>query len=187
LIKKSSFSSILFILFISLFVLSCGEKEDKPDTVNGEGFQWKERVTIDDIPDTPLKGMLNGKEINFEYVNFEQWRGSGDNVINFGNKKPNQNCGYVENDEAFHFMRKSADIEPGELIKETFASTLDGYYGDFHFVNEGEIERTNFEWNCALVITEMNDSTIKGKIAMCFNGPTKSWIAGTFEAIRCYN
>ncbi|MCB0723603.1 MAG: hypothetical protein KDC73_02795 [Ignavibacteriae bacterium] len=179
--------SYLLIIITSVLVLSCGDGEKKPDTINGEGFQWKENISIADIPDTPLKGMLRGKEINFEYINFEQWRGSGDNVFNFGSKKPEQNCGYVENDEAFHLMRKSGEITTGEVLKSNFSSTLDGYFGDFHYNKDGEIEKVSVEWNCALVITEMNDSLVKGKIAMCFNSPYKSWIAGTFEALRCYN
>ena len=47
--------------------------------------------------------------------------------------------------------------------------------------------KSTVEWNCILVITSKEEKTIKGKIAMCFKDDTKSWIAGTFEAIRCYN
>ncbi len=179
--------TLLLLVVLPFFVLSCGNNEDKPQTDNKEGFQWKENISIEDIPDTPLKGMLRGREISFEYINFEQWRGSGDNVLNFGNKRPSQDCGYVENDEAFHLMRKSAEMTTGEVVKPNFSSTLDGYFGDFHYNNNGEIETVSVEWNCALVITEMTETTVKGKIAMCFNSPYKSWIAGTFEALRCYN
>ena len=177
---------ILFFL-LALAFFSCGDKNDDIDRKGDGSFQWKETLTLDDIPDSPVKGMLNGTEVNFEYINFEQWRGSGDNVINFSDKKPNQNCGYVENDNAFHLMRKSGDIGVGELLKESFSSNLDGFVGDYHFFKEGDIETVDVQWNCALIITDINEKTVTGKIAMCFNDEKKSWIAGTFEAIRCSN
>jgi hypothetical protein len=42
-------------------------------------------------------------------------------------------------------------------------------------------------WNCALVITGMDENSVKGKIAICYKDENGSWIAGTFEAIRCNN
>ena len=181
--------SIVVLMFVSLFFVSCNEKQTdtKQDGPTGE-FLWSESIKISDIPNQELKGLLNGRPIDFEYINFEQWRGSGDNVFNFGNIIPRQNCGYVENDEAFQIIRKGAEFQEGELIKESFAKSLDGFIADYHYFDGiDQITNVRVDWNLALVIEEMTENRVKGRIAMCFNDEAKSWIAGNFEAIRCYN
>lgn len=136
----------------------------------------------------PIKGYINGKEISLNYINFEQWRGSRDNILNFGDTKPKNNCGYVESDNSIHLIRKADEIKPGEFLKSSFEQNLDGYiaYYDTLSVKDSD-KKTSLQWNCALVITEMNEKTVKGKIALCFRDDKKSWIAGTFEAVRCNN
>lgn len=85
-------------------------------------------------------------------------------------------------------MRKGAEIQTGELIKEDFSKSLDGFVADFHYFDGKEdISVVRVDWNLALVIEEMTENRVKGRIAMCFNDEAKSWIAGNFEAIRCYN
>jgi len=73
-------------------------------------------------------------------------------------------------------------------IKASFDQSLDGYisYYDTANVKSGD-NKSSVQWNCALVITSMDDKTVKGKIAICFKDDKKSWLAGTFQAIRCYN
>ena len=103
----------ILILFLALVLFACdkkGEETGKTEGNNGT-FTWKEDLKKEDIPDTPIKGMLNGAEFKPDYINFETWRGSGDNVLNFGNKAPQQSCGFVENDAAFHLTRKAGDIK----------------------------------------------------------------------------
>lgn len=170
-------------------ISSCGKEEKKEALINsGKDFTWKPELKITEIPDMPVKGFINGKEVKMDYINFEQWRGSGDNVLNFGDVKPKNNCGFVENDNSFHLIHKSGEIKTGELLKATFEQNLDGYlaYFDTTKTIESDVKSTT-GWNCALIITEMNDKTVKGKIAICFKDEKKSWIAGTFEAVRCYN
>lgn len=136
----------------------------------------------------PVKGSINGKEIKIEYINFEKWRGSGDNVINLGDVKPKNNCGYVESGSSFHVIHKSGEIKTGELLKATFDQNLDGYIAYYDTVKAGVTEfKSAIPWNCALVITEINENKVKGKIAVCFKDDSKSWVAGTFEAIKCNN
>jgi len=180
-----------YILFIALIFLfsSCGKKDDANKVQNsakGE-FRWMESLSPDKIPDTPIKGFINGKQVNIEYVNFEKWRGSGDNVINFSDKKPKQNCGFIENDMAFHLTRANGSFDEGEFVKDGFNKNIDGYSAEFHYYADNNIKKVSAQWNCAFVITEINDKTVKGKIAICFKDDAKSWIAGTFEAVRCNN
>jgi hypothetical protein len=179
---------VLTILLIFTFA-SCNKKEEQSSENNSSNeFTWKSDLKVADIPDIPIKGFINGKEIKIDYNNFEQWRGSGDNVLNFGDVKPKNNCGYVENDNSFHLLHKSGEIKIGELLKASFAQNLDGYIAYYDTTSENHIEKkTSTDWNCALVIISMDDKSVKGKIALCFKDGKGSWIAGTFEAIRCFN
>ncbi len=180
----------ILILFIPLILSSCGKKNNSPESVPSDTpgiFKWSENISVSQIPDIPLKGMINGKDINFEYINFENWRGTNDNVLNFGDKAPKQNCGYIENDNAFHLTKLKGNFTEGEFVKDSFGKILTEYSADYHITENGEINKTSVPWNCALLITEINAKTVKGKIAMCFKDEKKSWIAGNFAAIRCFN
>jgi hypothetical protein len=176
------------MFFCSGIFYSCSKEDKKKDENNLSEFGWSEEIGLENIPDIPLKGFINGKEIEIVYINFEQWRGSGDNVLNFGNKGPKQVCGYIEGDDAFHLMHKSGEIKEGEFLKSSFLQQMDEYVAYFHYTDEnGEMKKISVPWNCALIITSMEENIVKGKIAMCFNDELKSWIAGTFEAARCFN
>jgi len=184
-----SLIKLSLLIFAVLVSMSCGKKEDKPNTVNtnpGE-FSWSENVYVNNIPVYPLKGKIYGKDINFEYVNFEVWRGSNDNVINFGSRAPKQKCGYIENDNAFHLSRLGGMFEEGDFVKESFGKNIDGFIADFHITVDNNTKKISVPWNCALVITDINEDVVKGRIAMCFKDDAKSWIAGTFTALRCFN
>lgn len=177
------------MLFFFVSLISCGKKQDQPqDQQSGsDKFLWKPELRIADIPDFPVKGFMNGKEIKIDYINFEKWRGSGDNVLNFGDIKPANNCGYVENSNSFHLMHKGGNIEKGELLKSTFDKNLDEYVSFYESAGVKEEGKKSIPWNCALVITDIGDKTVKGKIAICYKDDKFSWIAGTFEAIKCNN
>jgi hypothetical protein len=185
---KLLYSLALTILLIFM-LSSCNKKQEQSSENNpGNEFTWKTDLKITDIPDIPIKGFIDGKAIRIDYINFEQWRGSGDNVLNFGDVKPKNNCGYIENDNSFHLLHKNAEIKIGELLKASFAQNLDGYIAYYDTTSENHVEKkTSMDWNCALVITSMDDKFVKGKIVLCFKDEKKSWIAGTFEAIRCFN
>lgn len=188
-IRKYSSLFLILIALCSFLIQGCKKSEEvKPVTDNsGKGFTWKDKLSITDIPDSPVKGMIKGKELKIEYINFENWRGSGDNVINFGSKKPSQNCGYVENDDAVQLMKKSGDIPKGEFVKTSFDINMDGFVANYHYTEKENMKNVSVPWNCALFIEEITDDVVKGKIAICFKDETKSWIAGKFEAIRCSN
>jgi len=181
---------VLFILLI-LFLNGCGKKQDNSGTTPADknNFTWNDVINADRIPDFPVKGMMNGKEFKVEYVNFEYWRGSDDNVINFASKPPRQNCGsFADDDSGFRLTKKAGQFKEGTFLKDSFNTPIEGTVADFHF-SSGKDNTKNMtpEWNCALVITDINSKTVKGKIAICFKDDSKSWVAGTFEAVRCNN
>jgi hypothetical protein len=177
------------ILFVSFFLISsgCTKKSDNTDNKTQQNksgeFGWKDGISASDIPDFPVKGNLEGREVQFQYINFEKWRGSGDNVINFSLVKPAQNCGFIEGYSGFTFMSKGAAINPGETVKAKFVDdpkTLQAYF------QQGDMKSSAL-WNSALIIESMTDKVVKGKIAVFFNDEKKSWVAGKFEAVICNN
>jgi hypothetical protein len=167
---------------------SCNKKEENNQTnlKNGE-FVWSENLSAKDIPGFPIKGKIDGKDINISYINFEQWRGSNDNVINFSDKSPKNKCGFIENDNAFHITKIGGNMKEGDFIKDNFIKNLEGFSADFHVTENEDMKKITVGWNLALVIDDMDENFVRGKIAMCFKDDKKSWIAGKFEAVRCNN
>lgn len=121
--------------------------------------------------------------MQFVYINFERWRGSNDDVINFSIGKPEQNCGFIENFEGFSIINKGAEIKTGDWLKAKFSDEPKTYLA--FFKNAGG--KSSSEWNCALNIESISDKAVKGKIAVFFNDDSKSWVAGKFEAVICNN
>lgn len=169
-----------------MFFAGCGNKsgENTQNTTDKKGeFGWKDNISTGDIPDFPVKGMIEGKEVQFGYINFEKWRGANDNVINFSAAKPEQNCGFIEGFTGFTLINKGSAISQGEWVKAKFSDDPKTYQA---FFKQGEQKSTD-QWNCALVIESITDKTAKGKIALFFNDEKKSWVAGKFEAAICNN
>lgn len=179
---------LLLILLQTVFAFQACDKgsdnKEKPSTedVNKE-FGWRDNISVSDIPDFPAKGMIAGKEVQFAYINFEKWRGSGDNVLNFSLSKPGQNCGFIENFEGFTLMNKGGEFKQGEWIKAKFADDPAAYHANFKIAGASSTEN----WNCALYIESIGEKTVKGKIALFFDDGSRSWAAGNFEAIICNN
>ncbi len=176
---------VLFFSAVLIFSSGCGKKSDDKTTTGSDKkeFGWKDNITSSDIPDFPVKGYIGGKEVQFAYINFEKWRGSKDNVINFSLVKPEQNCGFIENFEGFTILNKGSEIKQGPFVKSKFADDPASYQVSF---KQGG-NKSSDPWNCALEIESITDKTVKGKIALFFNDGSKSWLAGKFEATLCNN
>jgi len=178
------------LFLLSLILLSsCNKKEESTNQQNSTSgeFSWRETISVKDIPNTPIKGKIDGKDFNPSYIVFEQWRGSNDNVFVFSDKSPQNKCGFIENDNGFNLTKLGAEFKEGEFVKDSFIKNLEGYSADFHITENEDMKKITAGWNVALIITEINDEVVKGKIAMCFKDEKKSWIAGTFEAQVCNN
>jgi hypothetical protein len=175
---------IFTLVVLLVLTFGCDKKADENKTQsNTNEFGWTDGVSGADIPDFGVKGNLEGKEVQFAYVNFERWRGSNDNVINFSLVKPVQNCGFIENFSGFTLISKGAAFNQGEWIKAGFGD--DNKNHDAYFKSGSK--KSSEAWNCALNIESINDKTVKGKIILFFNDGVKSWVAGGFEAVICNN
>ena len=178
----------ILLLFVSFFLISfqaCDKKADDESHARNQNkeFGWKDNASVTDIPDFPVKGKLEGKEVQFQYINFERWRGSADNVFNFSIVMPAQDCGFIDDFSGFTLINKEASIVQGEFVKASFSDDPKTYQA--FFKNEGQ--KSTVEWHCALNIESISEKSVTGKIALFFNDEKKSWLAGKFEAIVCNN
>jgi hypothetical protein len=180
-----------YIIIFGLIILSaCGKDEVKKEIVTGNNstFNWKDDLSVSDIPDFEIKGSLNGKEVRFSYIVFEIWRGSNDNVLNFSTVKAEQQCGYIENYQGFQLINKGNAITKEGYVKAKFVDESKTYQAFFRYLNsDGTSFKSDAGWNCALNIDKITDKIVSGKVAICFNDERKSWIAGKFEAVVCNN
>ena len=186
---KKLFSFYIIILGLSILT-GCGKDEVKKEIITGNNstFNWKDDLSVLDIPDFEIKGSLNGKEVRFPYIVFEKWRGSNDNVLNFSTVKAEQQCGYIENYQGFQLINKGKSITKEGFVKAKFGDEPETYRAFFRYLNsDGTSFKSDAGWNCALRIENISDKIVSGKVAICFNDERKSWIAGKFEAVVCNN
>ncbi len=181
--------NFLVLTLISVFVLlfgSCNKdsKEEKQNVTGKTEVGWKDGVSVSDIPDSPVKGNLNGKEVQFQYIVFEKWRGSNDNVLVFSLTKPTQPCGYIDEFQGFQLINKGNPINPGEWEKSKFGDDPKTYQSFFSVAGS---DRSSVNWDCALAIESADSKSVKGKIALYFNDEKKSRVEGKFEASICNN
>jgi hypothetical protein len=170
----------------------CGcEKKPKNQNqlpANTSQFQWLDGIALQNIPAFSIKGFLGGKEVNFSYIDFERWHGSDDNVLKFSIVKPPQPCGFIDKFEGVEITRKGKSIEIGSYGKEHFTDDFPGFNVVYKVGSgDGNITESNYSWNLSMMIDSTNDKLTYGRIALCFNDESKSWIAGKFEANICNN
>jgi hypothetical protein len=179
----------LFILLAVLVISGCNKKTEEQNRSSGSGeFIWKENLTASDIPDFPVKAFLNGKAVQINYIVFEVWRGSNDNVLNFSLIKPEQQCGFIQNYQGFQLFSKGAKMNRGEWSRTKFDDNPGNHQAFYSFIiSDSTSYKSDCDWNCSLEIDNISHKIVSGKIAICFNDKYKSWIAGRFEAAVCNN
>lgn len=178
----------IFVLVLAamMFIQGCSkqDKQNNQTQTDKKEIGWKDGVSANDIPDSPLKATLGGKEIQFAYVCFEKWRGSGDNVLVFSLNKPSQPCGFIEDFQGVVLTSKGAPINQGELTKSKFGDDPKNLTASFSLAGQ---DKFSGAWDCSLVIESIDTKSVKGRIALYFNDDKKSQAAGKFEASICNN
>jgi hypothetical protein len=178
-----------FLLFLYFGLGGCTKKADfdKVNTSKSD-FVWTDDLAKADIPDFPVRGFLNGKSVQIEYTAYEIWRGTSDNVLNFSLVRPKQPCGYIDNYQGFQFLDKGGSITRGVWSKSRFGDESGTRQASFKYLApDGNEYRSDESWNCYLDIENISPEKVIGKIAVCFNDKSKSWLAGRFEAMICNN
>jgi hypothetical protein len=186
-VKNLGLYAFLVLLYFGLS--GCNKKADidKVNT-NKVDFVWTDDLSKDNIPDFPVRGFLDGKAVKIEYTALEIWRGTHDNVLNFSLVKPKQPCGYIDNYQGFQFLDKGGSISRGVWSKSRFNDEPGTHQASFKYITlDGNKYSSTANWNCYIDIENISPKTVIGKIAVCFNDESKSWLAGRFEAMICNN
>ncbi len=186
--KSFDFFFLSIVLGLIIIVSGCNKKPETVVIQNKMEFSWNQHLTMQEVPDFPVKGFLRGKEITFSYINCEKWRGPDDNVLTFSLVSPKQNCGFIEDFQGVKVTRKGRTFEIGKYEKNDFDDNFPDFQVSF-IMKSGDgspVEYSN-NWNLALSIDSISEKNVSGKLALCFNDDSKSWIAGKFEMPVCNN
>lgn len=172
------------------------EDEVEPAAVVSE-FEWTDSPTVDQIPDGPIVGMLNGRPFEAELVRV---RKSDEDTyqLEILNKAPESGdpTAMVMGEDAWQLRFTRTEGETGAvewaISDEKDFGTEHVYYWYAQGEGQGPMS-VNHPWGAALEITEWTLSedeenekilgTVTGKIALVMNDDETSWCAGEFEAV----
>lgn len=171
--KKGVYYSVAFVL-IAVFAFSC-TKKDK---------YWSSSVKGGGIPDTPVVGKINDKEIAVAYVRVKKW--DDHYSWDFSNKPAESQCDIILDDDAVHFSSKI--LRTGTFEKKTDQEIeFDDYHAYYHYEQEdGSPMSINPSWAAKIVVASFDKEkkTITGWVDIRFDDG-KTQIAGKFSGDLC--
>jgi hypothetical protein len=160
-------------------------------------FMWSETPTLDQIPASPITGMINGKPFIVKMVRVDHklddlWLDMADAAPAWEAAIPNSK---VEVELSIKIPQGTASSIVKALKDPEDATTGHPWY---HYKVSGSKNEAskNPPWAGALEIDEWKMAPpsyafvtghLKGKVAICFNDGAKSWVAGTFDCIEISN
>lgn len=166
-----------------------------PEPVEIAAFEYTETPQLDDVPNTPVAGNANGREIEIQTVvfqpRFDSWS------MTLSTAELDRPTGILPG------MAEAVNITdlPQELAAGTYTHAIDESGGGFFQIQKPDEEGTT-SWNTrmayVLQITEWNGrpydpegsmfqeaGTASGKVVAVFRGNDRdfanSWVAGTFD------
>jgi hypothetical protein len=151
---------------------------------------WMENPTVADIPDAPIKGMVNG--VAFEAKTVRVAKGDGKCKLEIADVAADTPTGMLSDGTE---VKLEFTLEPGkagEFVKamvDKDPENTDGWYS--YEQKDGSPMTMNSDWAVALKIDDWtlakdpNDpkvlGKVKGKVFLVFKDDPKTFVAGTFE------
>ncbi len=170
------------------------EKTPAGASASPSAFRWTPTPTLQDIPAHPVQGMLNGASFVPQYVVIERDYNGISTDITFSDKAPDAPGGHLEGNSAFELrFARPAWLKTGSFTK-TLSQQVDfrEFHAFYHYPEPDGVQMTVAQnWACAFEITEItpdNDPTndisgiALGRIALCIDDESHSWLAGEFRA-----
>lgn len=166
-----------------------------PETVEAPAgsFAWTETPTLDQVPDAPISGMINGKPFTAQTVRLE--KRDDQVVLRIMDQKPDTSTGMVTGETSASLYLVLEEGKPAEFvagIKDEKKDPADAIYVYPQGGDKGPMTM-NSDWGAALKLDEWTLGkdpadedllgTVKGKVAIVFADDPKSWVAGTFEGV----
>lgn len=165
----------------------------EPAAVPATGFAWTETPTLDQIPNAPITGMINGKPFAAQTVRLKQR--DDQVVLEIIDQKPDDPSGMVTGETGASLYLKLEEGKPVEFvsgIKDEKTDPADAIYYYPQGGDKGPMTM-NSDWGAALKIDEWTLAkdpsdedvlgTVKGKVAIVFADDPKSFVSGTFEGV----
>jgi hypothetical protein len=157
-------------------------------------FAWTEAPKVADLPDAPVKGMINGKAFEAQTVRVK--KSDKGAVLVISDMKADTPTGMLSGDTGVELTFPLAAGKPGEYVidikgKKDFDKEH-AYYWYPQGGDKGPMS-VNPDWAAALSITEWTlakdpkDTAVlgkvKGKFAITFGDDSKSWVAGAIDGV----
>jgi len=157
-------------------------------------FAWTDKPAIDQVPDAPLKGMINGKAFTANTIRIEQGD-EGKATLEISDATLEDPTGIITDDTGLDLDFTLPEGQAGELLRAIAdEKDFDKEHAYYHYPQGGDKGpmSVNAFWGCALQIESWDMTAdpgnekilgkVKGKVAVVFEDDAKSWVAGSFEA-----
>ncbi len=178
---------VIAIAVIALVLVGAGcqktTTEEATETVATEEG-WSSATDKGDIPDTPITGTVNGKNITVKDVQIQKMDGEYD--WSFSNLAPDSTCGVVISNDAVNFSSKV--LQEGTFEKKmTEEIEFDDYHSYYHYNQEDDTPMTiNTEGAAKVVVKKIDEASKKVTGWARFNfDDDKTMIEGSFTADLC--
>ena len=161
-----------------------------PATAAAGEAAWMENPTVADIPDSPVKGMVNG--VAFEAKTVRVAKGEGKCKLEIADVAADTPTGMLSDDTEVKLEFTLEPGKPGEFVKamaDKDPENTDGWYS--YEQKDGSPMTMNSDWAVALQIGEWTLAkdpkdpkvlgTVKGKVFLVFKDDPKTFVAGAFE------
>jgi len=158
----------------------------------GGKFVWSDKPALADIPAGEITGMLNGKPFTAKSVWVE--KKDKETTLMLSDAVTKQPGEVIVGDTGVDLSFTLPEGKPGELVLAIAdKKDFDQQHAYYHYPQGGDKGpmSVNADWGVALQITDWTlkpDAAnpdvlgkIKGKVAICFDDDTKSWVAGSFD------
>jgi len=173
----------------------------QPESAGGETtvaapteFTWAEAPTLASIPNASITGMVNGEKFEAKTVRVK--KGDSGPELEMSNGTADTPTGLIMDDTGVELRFPLAEGTTGQFTKALADDVdFDSAHGWYWYPQGGDKGpmSVNPTWACAVEVTEWTMQTsaddenvlgnIKGKVAVCFDDDSKSWVAGTFDCI----
>jgi hypothetical protein len=171
-----------------------GAEEPKATPAAAGEAKWMENPTAADIPDSPIKGMVNG--VAFEAKTMRIVKAEKNSKLELMDKAADTPTGMVSDATEVKLEFTLPPGKPGEFTKKMADKDPESTDGWFSYEQkDGTPMTVNTDWAVVLKIdswtTEKDPKDpkvlgkVKGKIFLSFKDDPKTFVAGTFEGPYC--
>jgi len=172
----------LLLLALSVYAgTAVGAQQEK-------AFAWREKIKVEDIPDVPIVGMLNGEEFSSKFVRVKRSMHNPEMIeLEICQGTPKKPCGIYGGNKFKLSFPKAIKSKVWDMSSADKGKTGGSAGYNYASGEKGQTASTTTKWAGAILIENMDGGKVRGKVAVCFgeHDGFKNWVAGRFEAVDC--